>query len=187
MLTVFTFNKILSLATIGAQVFIALSVAWILFFSKKNNFNFPSAVKFFKFIGEKGIVFAFATSLVASAGSLFYSQIFGFPPCNLCWWQRIFMYPLVLLLGLSLIKKDSKIVDYALVISGAGFLLSLYHNYMHYNEGGLNTLCQFLGVGVSCLKRYVFEFNYITIPMMSLTAFLLIIIFLILHKIKNVR
>lgn len=177
-------NKFLASGTVLSQVFILLAVVYMLFY-KKSRFSWPLINDFFKFASKKGILFSFIVALVAALGSFFYSQFVGFPPCNLCWFQRIFMYPLVFLLGLALIKKDSGIVDYVLIMSGVGFLLSLYHNYIYYNQGGLYSLCQFLGAGESCLKRYVFEFNYITIPLMSLTAFTLIIVLLYLHKMQG--
>lgn len=165
----------LAIETVVAQAFVILAVLYLLFFHKKNLFIID-------FAGKYGIVFAFIIALVATSGSLFYSQIMGFAPCDLCWFQRIFMYPLVVLLGLALIKKDSNITDYALLLASIGFCISLYHNYLYYYNGGLNVFCQLAGNSVSCVKRYIFEFGYITIPMMALTAFAAIIVFLIFYR-----
>lgn len=180
MITLISFiNKKIAIETVIAQIFILLVIICLLFFRKKYDF-------IFKFIAKNGMFFAFIASLAATAGSLYYSQIVGFTPCELCWFQRIFMYPLVILLGLALIRRDYSIIDYALSISIIGFLTSLYHNYIYYYNGGLNALCQLAGINaVSCAKRYIFEFGYITIPLMALTAFALIVIFLILSKIHN--
>src|SRR6185295_7978736 len=95
-------NKLLALGVIAGQIFIVCSILYFIFFRKTPN---PIA----QFIGKNGLVLAFLFSLASMLGSLFYSQIAGFPPCDLCWFQRIFMYPLVFLLGLALIKKDSRI------------------------------------------------------------------------------
>src|SRR5258705_13166689 len=92
-------NKKLAIETILAQLFILSAIVYFLFCRKKQDL-------ITKFIGKYGLFFAFLISLVATLGSLFYSQIAGFTPCDLCWFQRIFMYPLVVLLGLALIKKD---------------------------------------------------------------------------------
>ena len=175
MTIIFFFNKILVLGTVGAQVFIFLAVIWVLFFRKKQNV----AVEF---ISKHGMFLAFLSALTATLASLFYSQVAGFAPCQLCWLQRIFMYPEVVLLGLALIKKDSGIIDYALLLAVIGFFISLYHNYVYYYNGGLNVFCQLAGVQVSCVKRYVFEFGYVTIPLMAATTFLLVIIFLLCYK-----
>lgn len=171
-------NKFLSLGTILSQIFILCAVLYVIFFRKTKN-----AVT--EFIGKYGLLLAFIMAVVSMAFSLFYSNVVGFPPCELCWFQRIFMYPLVFLLGLALIKKGYHIVDYALALAIIGGGISLYHNYMYYYNQGLNVFCELGGMQVSCVKRYVFEFGYITIPLMALTAFAMIIIFLIAHRLHR--
>lgn len=175
------FNTVFSLGTIIAQIFIFAAILYLLFFRKKS--GQPLFLKqFFELIGKRGILLAFITALIATLGSLFYSNVAGFPPCDLCWFQRIFMYPLVILFAVALIKKDSSVIKFALPTALIGGIISLYHNYMYFGDQGLNAICQLFGVGVSCTKRYVFEFGYITIPMMALTAFALILVFLVLVK-----
>ncbi len=173
-------NKKLAIETVVAHVFILLVVIYLLFFKKK----YPAVKIFF---ANYYLLLSFIVALVATTTSLFYSQYVGFDPCSLCWFQRIFMYPLVILFGVALMKKDSNVVRYALPMSVIGFLISLYHNYLYYYNQGLNANCQILGNGVSCVKRYVFEFGYVTIPIMSLTAFALIIIFMVFYKLQNVN
>lgn len=164
-------NLILGICVIASQIFIALIVLYYLFFAKK----YPIFCNFF---AKNGLRFSFLVALIAASGSLFYSSIAGFIPCNLCWFQRIFMYPEVLILGLALIKKDIKIVDYSLVLAFIGWLISIYHNYIYY-QGLSSTFCK---IGESCATPYVTEFGYITIPMMAFTAFSLIIVFLLFQK-----
>lgn len=168
-------NQALSLAVIVSQIFIVLTIIGFFFFRKEFD-------DVFKFLGKRGILFAFLISLGSLIASLFYSNIAGFPPCELCWFQRVFMYPQVILLGMALVKKDNRIIDYALSLGVAGFLISLYHNYMYYYNGGLNVFCQLGGMQVSCIKRYVLEFGYVTIPLMALTGFALLVMFLFLQK-----
>lgn len=175
MTTLDIINKLFSLAAIAGQLCIFAALIYFVFFKKKRH---PVV----SFIQKHGLLLAFLIALSSVLGSLFYSQIAGFAPCDLCWIQRIFMYPLVVLLIVAFIKKDSHITDYLLSLSVIGFLISLYHNYMYYDNGGLAAFCQLGGAQVSCIKRYVFEFGYITIPMMSATAFLLIIGCLIFYK-----
>ena len=128
-------------------------------------------------VGTHALLLAFLTGLFATALSLFYSEIAGFQPCTICWYQRIFMYPQVILLGVALVKKEDVILDYALSLASAGTLFSLYHNYIYYGGASLFP-CTAFGLGVSCVRRYVWELGYITIPLMSLTSFLLLIFFL---------
>jgi len=164
-------NKILSLGTISLQIFIVFLVIYLLFLKEKYRF-------FYDFLVKNTIILAFIISSVATLGSLFYSLYAGFVPCELCWYQRIFMYPLVIVFGLALVKKDNKIVDYALALSSVGALISLYHNYIFYKE----TASTFCVLGESCITKYVSEFGYISIPMMALTAFLSIICLSLIRK-----
>src|SRR3989344_4713474 len=175
---IFFINKILALGVILGQVFIVLAIVYFLFFrGAKNSIT--------KFLGKHGLLPAFLMALASTLGSLFYSEYAGFAPCELCWFQRIFMYPLVILLLVALVKKEVKVVDCALYLSAAGFFISLYHNYIYYYQGGLLATCQLAGQGVSCVKRYVFEFGYVTIPLMALTAFALVTVLLLFLRIEK--
>ena len=172
MTLLFFVNALLSFGVAAGHVFILLLIVYLLFLKKK----YPAAAEF---LGRRGMLLAFLVALASVAGSLFYSQIAGFAPCELCWFQRIFMYPEVILLGLALLKKDTGIIDYALSLAIIGGAISLYHNYVYFLNKGLNAYCQVGAGAVSCIKRYVLEFGYITIPVMALTAFILVIIFLL--------
>lgn len=119
-------------------------------------------------------VLAFIVALVATLGSLFYSDVLNYTPCKLCWFQRIFMYPQVLLLGIAWWKKDVGIGKYVLSLSIPGILLAIYHYYLQLGGNPL-VPCSTVGYSVSCSQRFVLEYGYITIPMMALTAFALII------------
>jgi len=160
-------NKLLAVCVIGAQIFIVLIILYFIFFKK-------NYLAIHKLLSKNGIRLSFIVALTAALGSLFYSNVAGFTPCELCWFQRIFMYPEVIILGLALLKKDEKIVDYALILAVIGWVISVYHNYIYF-KGLSSTVCR---IGESCITPYVTEFGYITIPMMALTAFSLIIVFL---------
>jgi disulfide bond formation protein DsbB len=172
-------NKILALLTIGSQIFIFLGLIQTLFFRK---YHSQPVIRFFS---RNGLFFAFIVALVATGGSLFYSEIAGFEPCKLCWFQRIFMYPLAVLLGLAWLKKDFKFTFYPTVLAVIGAGISIYHNYIYY--GGISLFpCEPFGLGASsCTKVLVMEFGYVTIPLMALTAFLLIILFLNAQRSAN--
>ena len=163
-------NNLLALSVIASQIFIVLAIIYIVLPYKKNRLS--------DFFSKNGIKFAFIVALIATVGSLFYSNYAGFEPCVLCWFQRIFMYPEVILLGLALIKKDDKIIDYSLTLSVAGFVISIYHNYIVF-KGLHSVVCT---ISEPCTINYVLEYGYITIPMMALTAFLLIILSLTFRR-----
>lgn len=113
---------------------------------------------------------AFGVAFAATAGSLFFSEYADFFPCRLCWFQRIFMYPLAIVLLVGALRKDTRAaVQYAFLmpIIGAGF--SLYHLYIEANPEQESAGCKVGGGG--CSTKWIDEFGYITIPMLALTAF----------------
>lgn len=118
------------------------------------------------------IYFSFAVSIIATIGSLYFSEIKGFVPCNLCWYQRILMYPIPLLILISIIKDDKNIKYYLRFLSLIGIFLSLYHNIIQINYKH----SFFCDITNNCLVVYEKYLGFITIPFMSLTAFLLIFI-----------
>lgn len=125
---------------------------------------------------------AWATAVLATAGSLYLSEVMHFAPCSLCWFQRIFMYPLALLLGIAYSKGDEGIVSYALplVVIGGGF--SLYHTVLQ----KLPHDSPLAACGpVSCQGDYLNWFGFITIPMLALVAFLIILTALLRLKKLN--
>lgn len=108
-------------------------------------------------------------ALIATAGSLFFSEVMEFPPCALCWYQRIAMYPLVILFLISLIKDDSQVFSYAFPLTFIGWIIALFHNLLHYEiVPETATPCR---EGVSCATVYIEWFGFITIPFLSFIAF----------------
>ena len=131
-------------------------------------------------LGKHAIVLAFFIALIAVTGSLFYSEIMGFEPCLLCWWQRIFLYPLVIIFGVALWKRTTSAFLYAVPLAVPAAFLALYHSYVYL--GGASLLpCTTLGG--ACSKIYVMTFGYITIPFMSLTVSLYILLLAWANKI----
>ncbi|MFT4326563.1 MAG: disulfide oxidoreductase [Candidatus Woesearchaeota archaeon] len=120
---------------------------------------------------------AFSLVLVATIGSLYYSEIRGFTPCVLCWYQRIFMYPLVILLGIAVWKKDYGVKKYALPLAGIGSFFAIMHYIQQKTAVTVLEFCSLEG-GASCGVPFVFRFGYITIPFMALTAFIGVILLL---------
>lgn len=112
---------------------------------------------------------AFLQAIVATSGSLFFSEVLHFTPCTLCWYQRILMYPLVAILAVGILRRDKGIYLYVLPLSIIGWSIALYHNLLQW--GVIVEPCT---VGVSCITRYAGWFGFITIPFLSLTAFTII-------------
>lgn len=127
----------------------------------------------------------FAVSLGALVFSWWYSNFVNFPPCELCWIQRIFMYPQVLLSFIGILKKDKKIVEYMLPMTVIGSVVALYQSLVHWGIGGGFLACT--TAGAECAKVYVLEYGYITIPFMALSSFvyLLTVSLIYYYKTKN--
>lgn len=118
---------------------------------------------------------SFTVALVATLGSLFFSEVLKYPPCVLCWYQRICMYPLVAVFGVALWTGEKSYPKFALPLVVIGFLIAGYHNLLYYHLIPESiTPCQ---QGVSCTSRQVEYLGFVTIPLMSLTAFFLLVLF----------
>jgi len=115
---------------------------------------------------------AWLVATLAILGALFMSEIMGFAPCVLCWWQRIFMFPLVLLLALGLFPLDAKVLRYALPLAGIGLLVAGFHVLLT-----LGIIPEDLAPcrqGIPCKTIQVEWFGFVTIPVLSFLAFLTI-------------
>jgi disulfide bond formation protein DsbB len=117
---------------------------------------------------------------VSTLGSLFFSEIMEFPPCSLCWYQRIFMFPLVFILLAGLFPFDKNIIKYALPMALTGWGFAFYH-YLVYSKIIPKSL-QPCAQGVSCSETYLDLFGFLTIPMLSLISFSTIVTFLLILK-----
>lgn len=137
--------------------------------------------RFVKYVVPKARMYAFVMALTAMLGSLFYSDVAKYTPCVLCWWQRIFMYPQTVLLALGIVKKDKNVADYCMGLSAIGAILAAYHYYIQ--VGGATPLsCEAVGYSISCTQKFTTDFGYVTIPMMSLTAFVAILLLMRLSR-----
>jgi disulfide bond formation protein DsbB len=117
---------------------------------------------------------------VSTLGSLFFSEIMELAPCALCWYQRIFMFPLVIILLVGLFHFDKSIIRYALPLAIIGWGFAFYH-YLLYS-GIIPESIQPCNQGVSCSETYLDLFGFLTIPMLSLISFSIIIGFLLLLR-----
>jgi len=131
------------------------------------------------------LYFAWLVSVLATLGSLYFSEIKGFIPCDLCWFQRIFMYPLVVILGIGTFQSDISVKKFVLPLSIVGGLISLFY-YLEQKVPGFGGIRPCVS-GVPCSAEYINWFGFVTIPFLALTAFTLISIsmtYLILKKSK---
>ncbi len=145
----------------------------------------PKKNAYLAFIDKHYLQLGFLVSLSASLFSLVYSEIIGYLPCYLCWYQRVFTMPLVFIFGSAIWHKDRKVVKYTLPLLAAGFFVSAYQNFMYYFGETDSLPCD--ASGVSCYQHLVSEFGgYISVPMLALTVFLAMIsIVLVAHFYKK--
>lgn len=127
---------------------------------------------------NKSLFLAWMTSLFAMGGSLYFSEQMGFIPCTLCWYQRILMYPLTIILGIAFYKNDKQIYSYVLPLSIIGMCTSAYH----YALQKIPSINEFSACtsGVPCSGQYINWFHFITIPFLALIAFTIITIMMII-------
>lgn len=126
---------------------------------------------------------AFATTLGSSLMTLVYSEIFGLVPCGLCWLERLFLFPQVFLLAVALYYKDKMVARYGMVLSALGLCFALYH---HYIQMGGSEFIKCPASGASCTQRFLFEFNFITFPLLSAGLFFfLIVLYYYILRINN--
>jgi len=104
----------------------------------------------------------------------------NFSPCVLCWYQRICLFPLVLILFIGLFSFDKSVVKFALPLALVGWFIALYHNLLY--SGIIPESIQPCSQGVSCTEDYISQFGIFTIPMLSLMAFSTIVVLLFILK-----
>jgi disulfide bond formation protein DsbB len=122
---------------------------------------------------------AFVVAAMATGGSLFFSQVANFPPCELCWFQRICMYPLSILTLLMALAGDNRAARYLFPLPVVGACVSIYHLLIENGVIKEPNQCQVSAPG-GCATKWINEFGYMTIPTLALTGFLLLIGFLVL-------
>ncbi|MCI0479404.1 disulfide bond formation protein B [Candidatus Uhrbacteria bacterium] len=123
---------------------------------------------------------AFAVALVATVGSLYFSDVMRFPPCVLCWYQRIAMYPLVFIVAVGVLLDDTRVWIYGLPTVVVGFLVAAYHNLLYY--GFIPQKLQPCTIEASCSERYFELFGFVSIPMMSLLGFVAVGTCLLIYR-----
>jgi disulfide bond formation protein DsbB len=121
----------------------------------------------------------FVVAAIATGGSLFFSEIAGYIPCELCWYQRICMYPLSFLLLVFAWRGENRLARYLIVFPIFGAGTAIYHLLIENNVIKEPPACQITSA-IGCNTKWINEFGYMTIPTLALTGFLLLIGFLVL-------
>ncbi len=166
-MTIENLNYLIALGTVALQVVTVLLL--VLFLAKHEATQ--------KLVEKVALPLAFLVALGGTAMTLVYSEYFGVIPCGLCWFQRIFLYPQIILLGIAMWRKDLTVAVYSVWLSVIGSAFALYHHFIQ--MGGESIIpCPASGAG-DCAKRILFEFGYVTFPLAAFTAFWFIIVLML--------
>ncbi len=122
-------------------------------------------------VAEFGLVIAALVAIGATSGSLYFSEVANFTPCEMCWVQRIFMYPLALILPIAAVRRHRDVIPYAMVIAGVGLGFSIYHTQLQLRPDQ-STSCDLAN---PCSAKWVDALGFATIPMMAGLSFVLIL------------
>lgn len=128
---------------------------------------------------DSNIIFiCFLVSTIASLGSLFFSEIMNFVPCSFCWYQRIFMYPLVFIFLVNLLYPDDYVIKYSIILVIIGLCFSIYHNLLMF--GIIPEKIVPCVNGIPCSTVYINWFGFVTIPFLSMLSYIILFVLLIL-------
>ncbi|MBI2033229.1 MAG: disulfide bond formation protein B [Candidatus Levybacteria bacterium] len=119
-------------------------------------------------------------ALSGTVGSLIFSEILHFVPCTLCWYQRIFMYPIAILLPIAILRKDKHTSVYILPLSVIGGLIAMYHELLQI--GIIPEAVAPCSAGISCTTKYINLFGFLSIPLLSLLTFAIITLCMLLFQ-----
>lgn len=170
-----TLNFLVGLGTVGMQV---VTIALLALFIVRKDFPVLSGL-----VGRWGAWLAFLLTLSSTGMSFYYSDVLGIIPCSLCWLQRAFIYSQVVLLGIALYKREAaRIADYAIGLSVTGSVFALYQHYIQM-VGESPLPCP--ASGGDCIKRFFFEFGYVTFPLVAFSAFAFIIVVMLFVREKR--
>lgn len=136
----------------------------------------------FKLLRKNIVYIAWIQTLIALFSSLYFSEIRHFTPCILCWYQRILMFPLVIIIAVGILKRDKKLYNYVLPLSILGLLIAFYQVLLQ--AGILPEKLAPCTLGVSCITKYISYFGFVTIPVLSFAAFAIITICMLIMR-KN--
>lgn len=158
-----TFNLLVGAGALSLQV-LALAL-FVLYFVRA---KVPDLRTIGEWFASWGLWLGFLVTLAAATISLAHAHVFGLPPCDLCWWQRIFIYPQIVLFGIAALRKDASIALYSIALTILGAGIGLYHHALQMFPGA-GIPCP--ATGPSCAQILYLQFGYITYPMLSLSLF----------------
>jgi hypothetical protein len=130
-------------------------------------------------VAGQGLRLAWVMATIAMLGSLYYSEIAGFPPCEYCWYQRIAMYPLVVILGIAILRRDAAVRQYVFALAIPGGIIAAYHYGV---ERFPNIQVSECSLQIPCSQMWFLKFDLVTIAFMAFVSFSVIVTVLVLDR-----
>jgi disulfide bond formation protein DsbB len=126
-------------------------------------------------VGNQALWLAWGMAIVATLGSLYYSEVAHFVPCTYCWYQRIAMYPLTVIIGIGVLTRDRRVARYVAPLAAVGGVIAAYHYLIQQVPGLAAGECS---ATAPCTAAYVWKFEFVSIPLMALVSFGMILLML---------
>ena len=167
--TMSLFAAILTIIAMAGAVAVAVTVL----VTRGDDSEDPRSLGLRADLDRVALPLAWLVATATTLGSLYFSEVAHFTPCKLCWYQRIAMYPLVLLLGIAAWRRDRSVRMYVTAQCAVGAVIAAYHSWIQAFPPAAGTA--FCTVEAPCTERYVWELGFISLPLMALTAFVTII------------
>jgi disulfide bond formation protein DsbB len=142
----------------------------------------PAANSFVDTVRQARLWLAWLVAAVATAGSLYFSEVANFTPCKLCWFQRIAMYPLALLLLIAALRRDDGIRRYAVPLASVGMVMSAYHYLIEWRPSLDSGTCD---IAAPCTVPWFRQFGFVSLSLMALCGFAAVISLLTLGPPKT--
>jgi len=167
-------THVLGFLTLASDIaLVVFALVFIVAITRKDSARSIYARALIQKVGRFALPLALIVGIVGIVTTLYYSEVAGFEPCKLCWFQRIFLYPQAFIVIVALFRKTRDIGYYLITLSALGVIVALYHYNLQW--GGAPLIPCSADLTLACSKRYFVEFGYITESMMALTAFLSLI------------
>jgi disulfide bond formation protein DsbB len=172
--TVQLFYAILSLVALGVVgVVVVLRIAATVSSSARRGYDLTAGS-----LAPNAVGMAWIVAMLATVGSLYFSEVAHYDPCRLCWFQRIAMYPLVVILGIAAFRRDDGVRIYGQALAAIGAVIAGYHLALEWIPALDTGAC---GIGPSCTVVWFRALGFISLPFLALSAFLLILTLLTVH------
>lgn len=170
-------DNLVGIGTLLIQILIVFIILCYIYVKKLGR-KLPRGFKSpWDFLRENSLLFAFLFVLGSTIISLIYSELIGYAACDLCWYQRAMIYPQIVILGVALFKKNKEIFSYVLGLNIIGAIIAIYQWFFQMFGSSACPVGE-----VDCFNIYILKFGYITIPMMSFTLFISVMILTYLWK-----